>query len=62
MQRVVAHTMTVNHASRRVMEKCGLTLVRTSPAEELAAIPGAEEGEVEYGLSRQVWQATAGQR
>lgn len=62
MQRVVAHTMTVNHASRRVMEKCGLTLVRTSPAEELAAIQGAEEGEVEYGLSRQVWQATAGQR
>jgi RimJ/RimL family protein N-acetyltransferase len=61
MQRVVAHTMTVNHASRTVMEKCGLTLVRTSPSEELPAIPGAEEGEVEYGLSRQVWQTTVGQ-
>ena len=31
MQRVFARTMTVNLASRRVMEKCGLTLVRTSP-------------------------------
>jgi RimJ/RimL family protein N-acetyltransferase len=33
VERVFGHTMTVNTASRRVMEKCGLTLVRTSPYE-----------------------------
>lgn len=27
VERVFAHTMTLNAASRRVMEKCGLTLV-----------------------------------
>ena len=31
VQRVFAHTMTANAASRRVMEKCGLTLVHTAP-------------------------------
>lgn len=31
VQRVFGHTMTVNTASRRVLEKCGLTLVRTHP-------------------------------
>src|ERR1700722_4212216 len=33
VERVFGHTMTVNTASRRVMEKCGLTLVRTTPYE-----------------------------
>jgi RimJ/RimL family protein N-acetyltransferase len=30
VQRVYAHTMTLNTASRHVLEKCGLTLVRTT--------------------------------
>jgi RimJ/RimL family protein N-acetyltransferase len=34
VERVFAHTMTVNAASRQVMEKCGLTLVRTAPTRE----------------------------
>jgi RimJ/RimL family protein N-acetyltransferase len=31
VERVFGHTTTVNAASRRVLEKCGLTLVRTTP-------------------------------
>jgi RimJ/RimL family protein N-acetyltransferase len=55
--RVVAHTMTVNQASRRVLEKSGLVLVRTYHSDVVPDIPGAEQGEVEYALSREDWQA-----
>jgi RimJ/RimL family protein N-acetyltransferase len=59
VQRVFAHTMTANTASRRVMEKCGLTLVHTVPYEgrDADVIDGAEHGEVEYALTRPEWQA-----
>jgi RimJ/RimL family protein N-acetyltransferase len=57
VERVFAHTMTVNTASRRVLEKCGLTLVRTTPYESGDAIEGAERGEVEYALTKPEWQA-----
>ena len=30
-ERVIARTMILNHRSRRVMEKCGMTVVRTFP-------------------------------
>ena len=61
VQRVFGHTMTVNTASRRVMEKCGLSLVRTIPYEGADGIDGAEHGEVEYALTKPEWQArTAG--
>jgi RimJ/RimL family protein N-acetyltransferase len=56
VERVVAFTMAVNQASRRVMEKCGLRLVRTYPAERTAGVPGSEHGEVEYALNRADWQ------
>ncbi len=56
VDRVVAHTMTVNNASRRVMEKCGLVFVRVNDSADLPAIPGAEQGEVEYALTREQWQ------
>jgi RimJ/RimL family protein N-acetyltransferase len=49
--------MTVNTASRRVMEKCGLTLVRTTPYERADPIEGAEHGEVEYALTKPQWEA-----
>ena len=62
VERVFGHTMTVNTSSRRVMEKCGLTLVRTSPYEGADVIEGAEQGEVEYALTKPEWEArTAGQ-
>jgi RimJ/RimL family protein N-acetyltransferase len=61
VERVFAHTMTVNTASRRVMEKCGLTFVHTIPYEGGYAIEGAERGEVEYALTKAEWEArTAG--
>jgi RimJ/RimL family protein N-acetyltransferase len=57
VQRVFAHTLTVNAASRHVMEKCGLTLVRTTPYEGKFSIEGAEHGEVEYALAKPEWEA-----
>jgi RimJ/RimL family protein N-acetyltransferase len=61
VERVFTHTMTVNAASRRVMEKCGLTLVRTTPYDGADAIEGSEHGEVEYALTKPEWQElTAG--
>jgi RimJ/RimL family protein N-acetyltransferase len=54
VRRVFARTMAANAASRRVLEKCGLTLVRTVPYQgpDADAIEGAEQGEVEYALTR----------
>jgi len=43
------------------MEKCGLTLVRTTPYEGSDVIEGAEHGEVEYALTKPDWEkSTAG--
>lgn len=58
VQRVFAHTMTINVASRRVMEKCGLVYVRTFHDDALAGIDGSEQGEVEYALTREEWLAS----
>lgn len=55
VQRVFAQTMAVNRASRRVMEKCGLRLVRVFYPDWEDPIPGYEEGEVEYALTRDEW-------
>ncbi len=61
VERVFAHTMTVNAGSRHVLEKCGLTLVRTFPYEGAYVIEGAEHGEVEYALTKPEWESrTAG--
>ena len=55
--RVFAQTMTANSASRHVMEKCGLTLVRTFPYEGTFDPEGAERGVVEYALTKPDWEA-----
>ena len=61
VERVFAHTMTVNTASRRVLEKCGLTLVHTTPYDGPDIIEGSEHGEVEYALTKPEWETlTAG--
>ena len=61
VERVFAHTMTVNAASRRVLEKCGLRLVGTIPYEGPFEIEGGERGQVEYELTKVEWEArTAG--
>lgn len=58
VRRVFARTMAVNIASRRVMEKSGLTLAREFHEEWPDPIDGAEHGEVEYALSRADWECT----
>lgn len=56
VRRIYAQTMAVNRASRRVMEKCGLKLVRVFFPDWEDPIPGAEEGEVEYAITREEWE------
>ena len=57
VRRVVAETLAVHVASRRVMEKVGLTLVRTFRQPWPYVIEGDEEGDVEYALLRSDWEA-----
>ena len=56
VRRVVAETMTVNAASRRVMEKAGLKYVRTFHQEWPERIEGDEHGDVEYALTKTEWE------
>ena len=53
--KIVGTTMAVNHASRRVMEKVGMTHARTDHVDRPGPIPGSEEGEVWYELTRSGW-------
>jgi len=56
VRRVLAETMTVHTASRRVMERCGLRLVREFHADWPDRIPGDEHGDVEYAIDREEWE------
>ena len=56
MQRVVAEAMAVNQASRRVMQKAGLKLVRTFHQSWPYPIDGDQFGDVEYALDKTSWQ------
>jgi RimJ/RimL family protein N-acetyltransferase len=55
-QRVTAEAMAVNQASRRVMEKAGLKLVRTFHQPWPYPIDGDQYGDVEYALDLTGWQ------
>ncbi|MFF8773844.1 GNAT family N-acetyltransferase [Kitasatospora sp. NPDC015120] len=55
VERVVAYTMAVNRGSRRVMEKSGLSYVRTFHEEYPDPVPGSEHGEVEYAVTAGDW-------
>ena len=48
--------MAVNIASRRVMEKAGLTDVRTFHQDWPDKIDGDEHGDVEYALRKDDWE------
>jgi len=61
VRRVVAETMVVNVASRRVMEKAGLAYVRTFHQPWPYPIEGSEHGDVEYALRRADWEQRANQ-
>ena len=58
--RVLAETMVVHDASRRVMEKAGMRLVRTFHQDWPDKIPGDEHGDVEYAITRHEWAAQRG--
>ena len=56
VKRVVAEAMAVNQASRRVMEKAGLKLVRTFYQPWPYPMEGDQFGDVEYALDKADWQ------
>ena len=60
--RVVAATMAVHEASRRVMEKSGLRHTRSFPTEWPVHLPGDEFGEVEYAITRAEWEGASAAR
>jgi RimJ/RimL family protein N-acetyltransferase len=57
IERVTAHAMAVNVASRRVMEKAGLRFVRTLHHDRPIGILDDEHGAVEYALDRAQWES-----
>jgi RimJ/RimL family protein N-acetyltransferase len=54
-RRVTAQTMAVNIRSRAVMGRCGMTHTRTFHVQFDDPLPGTEEGEVEYEITRDDW-------
>ena len=62
VRRVVAETMVVHGASRRVMEKAGMTVARTFHQDWPYPIPGHEHGDVEYEITREQWEQQRAQR
>lgn len=56
--RVIAQTMSVNTRSRKVMEALGMRYVRTYFPAWDDPLPGADLGEVEYEMTREMWAAT----
>ncbi|MFE4512936.1 GNAT family N-acetyltransferase [Kitasatospora sp. NPDC056783] len=56
VERVTANTMAVNTRSRRVMEKSGLSFLRSYVGDWPDPIPGSEHGEVEYELLKTTWE------
>lgn len=56
VRRVLAETMVVHTASRRVMDKAGMRQLRTFHQDWPYPIPGDEHGDVEYGIDRAEWE------
>ncbi len=57
MRRVIAQTMSVNTGSRKVMESVGLRYVRTCFPHWDDPLPDADQGEVEYAITSDMWHA-----
>lgn len=57
LRRVVAQTMAVNAGSRGVMSAVGMRHVRTFTGVWDDPLPGAEQGEVEYEMTAEMWAA-----
>ena len=58
LNRIFAQTMAVNISSRATMTTAGLAFARAlvsgDPHDDL--VPGADQGEVEYEITRSTWQ------
>lgn len=54
--RVLAQTMTVNVGSQGVMKAVGMRYVRTYFPSWDDPLPGADSGEVEYEMTREMWE------
>lgn len=57
IERVIAQTMAINAGSRGVMESIGMRFVRTFFPQGDEPAPGADAGEVEYGITRAMWDS-----
>ncbi len=57
LQRIFAETMAVNTASRATMTSLGMRHARTFHLEVDEPIPGSEQGEVEYAITRDEWHS-----
>jgi RimJ/RimL family protein N-acetyltransferase len=57
LDRVIAQTMAVNDGSRGVMTAVGMRYVRTFFPSWADPLPGADSGEVEYEITREMWAA-----
>ena len=54
---MIAQTMAANAGSRGVMEAVGMRYVRTYFASWEEPLPDADQGGVEYEITREMWQA-----
>jgi RimJ/RimL family protein N-acetyltransferase len=57
LSRVLAQTMAVNEGLRAVVTSIGMTFVRWLTGGFDEPLPGSDEGEVEYAISRHQWQS-----
>ncbi len=57
VDRIVASTMAVNHASRRVLARVGLSQTDSWVRESDDCLTGWEQGQVRYDLTRAEWAA-----
>ncbi len=48
--------MTINEGSRAVMSRLGMSHLRTRDVGQISSIPGAEQGNVDYIITRQEWE------
>lgn len=58
VEQVVASTMAINHGSRRVLEKVGFRHTDSWHDQEEEPIPGSEQGDLGYAISRAAWRST----
>lgn len=62
LNRIFAQTLAVNTASRATMTAAGLSFVRAfiSAGQDDDSVAGVEQGEVEYEITRTMWQQRRG--